>query len=76
MDNLYFVNVSQLEIRKVPSERSNIYIKRDTVVSVSDKKKQYKKETWVEITTVSNPIMSGYVPLKYIVKIQTKGGTK
>ena len=70
MDDLYIVNVSSLQIRKIPSEPSKVCLLKDTVVSMTkDKSKQYRKEEWVMVRTLSEPILSGYVLKKYITKI-------
>lgn len=64
------VNVSSLPIRKTPSEPSKVYLKKEVVVKkIDEKSKQHRKEEWIMVSTVSNPIISGYVPKKYLKKI-------
>lgn len=69
MDELYSVMVSSLEIRKLPSIASKINLKRDTVVKSLDHTRQYKKEPWLLVSTIKEPITQGYVPKKYLSKI-------
>ena len=70
MDELYLVNVSSLEIRKEPYEPSKVCLKKDTVVKrMNSKTRQHRKEEWILVSTVSNPIISGYIPKKYLTKI-------
>lgn len=68
-EKLYTINVSGLEVRKVPSEAGKTTLKRSTVVKATGKSKQFRKETWIEITTLSEPVVTGYVQLKYLTKI-------
>lgn len=70
MDNkLYSVNVSVLEVRKVPSKSSRISLKRNTVVKHTGDNKQFRKEPWIEVQTLSEPVVIGYVNRKYLNEI-------
>ena len=70
MEDLYIVSVSSLQIRNIPSEPSKVCLLKDTVVKLTgDKSRQYKREEWVKVATISLPILSGYVLKKYINKI-------
>lgn len=68
-DKLYTVTVSSLEVRKVPKESSRIFLNRGTVVKETGNTKQYKKEIWLEVETLTAPIVSGYVNRKYLNRI-------
>ena len=70
MSELYSIDVSSLEIRKEPSEPSRVCLKYETVVKrLDNKSRQYRKEEWILISTVYGPIISGYVPKKYLRKL-------
>jgi len=68
-DDFYIISVSSLNIRKDPKTESRINLKKDTLVKETGKRKQYRKDEWIEIVTISEPIIQGYVNKKYLRKI-------
>ena len=68
-EELYSVNVSNLQVRKEPSVPSKVNFTRGTIVKDLDHNRQYKKETWMLVATVTEPIIQGYVAKKYLKKI-------
>ena len=68
-DELYTVTVSSLQVRKNPHEDSKVTILRDTVVKSLGHTRQHRKEPWLLVMTISEPIIQGYVPKKYLKKL-------
>lgn len=66
---LYSVNVSALEIRKIPSEASKTLLKKGTIVEATGNVKQYKRNTWVEVLVVDGVAVLGYAQSKYLSKL-------
>lgn len=68
-ENLYIVTVSFLNVRKDPKIDSNINLTKDTVVQSTGKTKTYRKDEWIEVITLSEPKVMGYVSKKCLRKI-------
>ena len=68
-EELYKVTVSSLEVRKQVSKSSRVYLMRDTIVKVIGKSKQYRKQMWIEVATLAEPTVVGFVQQKYLSKI-------
>ena len=68
-EGVYSVQVSSLEIRKEPKIASKLTLKRGTIVKVVGDQKQYKREYWIYVQVLDNPIIAGYVQFKYLSKI-------
>ena len=63
----YYVNVSSLEVRKDVNEKGKIMLSRNTVVNSTDKESRiHNRQRWIEIETVNEPTVRGYVQLKYL----------
>lgn len=69
MDPLYQVNVSSLEVRSDPLEPSKVFLKRSQVIKLTGRSIRYKNKEWVKVITISKPIISGYVPKRFLQKI-------
>jgi hypothetical protein len=56
-------------VKRKPSENSKVFIKRDTIVKSAGLPSTYKGERWELVRTLSEPVIKGYVPRKYIKEI-------
>lgn len=63
------VNVSSLEVRKDLRSRSKVFLKADTIVESTGETHQYQKQQWIEIVTLSEPTVTGYVQARYLSRI-------
>ena len=66
---MWSVNVSALEVRKDVNEHSKVILKKGTVVESTGETRQYKKEIWIEVVTLNEPKVTGYMQVKYLSKI-------
>ena len=66
---MWSVNVSALEVRKDVAEHSKVILKKGTVVESTGETRQYKKEIWIEVVTLNEPKVTGYMQVKYLSKI-------
>ena len=69
MDELYQVSVSSLNVKSDPSIESKVYIKRQQIVTLTGESLRYRGKEWVKIQTISEPVISGYVPKRFLQKI-------
>lgn len=64
---IYKIDVSSIEVRKDVSKSSRVHLTRDTIVKATDaSQKQHNHQRWIEIETVNEPTVRGYVQLKYL----------
>lgn len=66
---MWLVNASTLEVRKDITDHSKVMLKKGTVVESTGETHQYKKEIWIEVVTLNEPKVTGYVQVKYLSKI-------
>ena len=68
-DDIYSVNVSSLNIRPEPKINSRINLQNNTIVKETGKSKQHCKDVWIEVITISKPVVKRFVKKKYLRKI-------
>ena len=65
----WMIVASALEVRTDVTKPSKVLLKRNTIVETTGVGRQFKKEAWYEIVTLSEPIVKGFVQAKYLAKL-------
>lgn len=66
---LYIIDVSSLKIQPEPDKDSKVYLKRGTVVKYTGESMKFKSKEWIQVQTITKPIIKGYVPKRFLKKV-------